>query len=267
MGESVTLHGFNLLELGAVAVNADADTGYPASRLYDRSKGLIWKTSGGEQELSITVEQVVDLFGYSNDDFGWDGDGFGREGAPGLRDIDTLWVGGHNFAGHEIVWESSENGTDWTERSRWWQSDDDPIVQVLGSAVTAQFWRLRVEEIGGAECGEIIMTEAVAIGIRNTPAPMHDHEPAVVWSRSLGGLDRSIKYGDSRAMRRYVLDVTAANLTDFQAFVADLDEFSRPFLVKDKDDAYRLMRFSPVPAEDYFSRLRTRLTLDLVEVF
>ena len=65
MGETVKIWPYNILETGTVVVSGTPDSGYPATRLFDRSINLLWKvTTGG------------DAFGF-DDSMGIDGDRMG----------------------------------------------------------------------------------------------------------------------------------------------------------------------------------------------
>ena len=79
MADKITLYTRNILETGAVTVTGTPDTGFPVSRLYDRSIDFYWKDTVTEAK-----------------DFKID------QGASGNLAVDALIIDKHNFNGIDL---------------------------------------------------------------------------------------------------------------------------------------------------------------------
>lgn len=263
MGETVKIWPFNILETGEVTVTGTPDTGYPVARLYDRSGNFFWKVTAGPTDYTFEVHQLGDAFGMTADAFGMSTDDFGM-GAN--RDIDLLYIPRHNFRNFECFWEYSVDGFNWTEQTTWIQGDDDPIVKTISSAVTAPWWRVRVLAIPNPTCSEIWMGGGYSFGVKARPSPMHQYNPNVSWIMSIGGQERGTKLGDAGRLRTYNLKIDATALANYNIIVTDLDNFSKPFIVKDKDDEYFMGRFEAAPSNDYITPDLTELNFNIREM-
>ncbi len=262
--QTIELITYNILESGTVSISVSATSGYPATRLYDRSVNLLWQAPG----------IPGDRFGFDEDAFGFDDDAFGFVGedttitinqASSPKGIDTLWISNHNFVGLTLKWQQSADGNTWTTIIQWTATSSIQI-KTLSSVVTQNYWRLAIEGDDNHQCGEIIMGRARSFNIQNVPDPMHSWIENVAWQMSVGGQERSIKYGLRRTKRAYTLRLTSADLVILQSALDDLNDFSRPFLIIDKDGDYYLMRFDPVPTEDYILNDRTEIDISLLEM-
>jgi hypothetical protein len=243
MGDLI-LFTYNIAETGTVSMSGTPDTGYPASRLYDRSKNIMWKDA---DNIARTFQ--ID------------------QGAT-IKDIDLLWIANHNFDGEDITWEYSDNGSSWSDAvTGWTQGGNDPIVKIFpDSDLSHRYWKVTITSLANAVCGEIFMGYGYTFPIMDKPIPAHGYLDNVQWSRSVGGQERGIKRGESRERRAYTLRLESADLANFLLAVDDLDGFSLPFLIKDKDDNYYLMRFDRIPSRGYLANIVDEIDINLVEM-
>jgi len=115
----ITLYTYNILETGSFTVTKDADSGYPDSRLHDREISLYWKDSS-ESIVNFVVDQGSDV-----------------------KEIDTLFIEGHNFSGSDIAWQWSDDGVTWYNAVPvWTQEDNLQIIKVLDTPLTKRYWRI-----------------------------------------------------------------------------------------------------------------------------
>ena len=254
----IKLFTFNLFELGIATITGDPDTGYPEARLWDRCGVLYWKdTTSGSYEFK--VEQVgADGFGYSADSFGYDGE---------LAEIDLLWVKGHNFIGKTCYWQYSDTALAWSTQETWTQADSNPIIKTISSPAEHRFWRLYVASVTNPVCAEIIMSKGVEFAILSNPRPKKQPQANVSWNASIGGLDRSIKAGQAKNTWEYMIRVRSAeDLAAMESELANLDEYSKPFLIKDMNNNYLLCRLLNDPAIEYDPPLSEYIDFNIKEV-
>jgi len=263
---TLKIGSYNILDQGEVAVSGNPDTGYIVSRLYDWSKNLLWKSSSGG-----------DGYLFDGDGHIFDDDGFIDQGGsytflvtqpPGdIEDVDILFVSGHNFDGCTCSWQYSDDGESWSNAvDSWSQDGNDDITKTL-TAANHKHWRLTVAKPPNPiMCGEIIMSGMYSFNVQAGPSPVHSYMDNVTWSRSVGGQERGIKLGDKGKAVAYTLRINASDLTNLQSVFTDLDGFSRPMLIKDKDDNYRLARFEPPPGEVYFHNDYTDINVTIQEM-
>lgn len=247
MSNTVTLYTSNILETATVTVTGTPDAGYLESRLHDRYQSHFWKVSGTQQTI-IHVNQD-------------------SESLP----VDFLAIGSHNFNGEDIDWQWSTNDADWTNAvDQWSQSDNYQAVKTLGSSLTKQYWRVVVSSMLNPRCTEVYMSLGYDFDVRVDPLPMPErsHVDNVEWRRTVGGLERSQKWGDARRYRKYCLVLNASDLVNFRAAMADLDEYSKPFFIKDDEDAYFMVRLLEVPVERPLTGTNNEktVTLQMVEI-
>lgn len=75
--------------------------------------------------------------------------------------VDYLGIAAHTLAGSTVVFESSENGTDWTV-----QGDLAPVNQALMLLIEpteARYWRIRIEGSGTPRVGVVFIGRALAM--------------------------------------------------------------------------------------------------------
>ena len=86
----LTLYTRNILETGTVTMTGTPDSGYPLSRLYDRSKNFYWKDTVTEAK-TLLVDQ----------------------GASNILDVDFLAIVSHNFDALALSWDYSADNAAW----------------------------------------------------------------------------------------------------------------------------------------------------------
>lgn len=247
MADTIVFYPTNIAETSTstVTMSGTADTGYPVTRLYDRSKNLMWRHTA-PLEYIFKVDQ----------------------GASDIKQVSIMWVASHNFDGVNIYWQYSDNNSDWTNASgSWLQSGNDDIIKTA-DASTHQYWRVNINDpVANATCGEIFMGLGYSFDIMEAPNPTHGYDDGnIEWSRSIGGQERGIKFGDRRERINYTLKLNATELTSFQAMIDELDDFSKPFIIKDKDGNYSLVRFDPIPSKNSVLTNLTEIDISTIEM-
>lgn len=234
----------NILESSTVTVTGTPDTGFPESRLYDRAISLFWKdTATGAYDFK--VDQGV------------------ADGAPA---IDFLAIEKHNFSSEDLEWQWSTNGSSWNDAvTDWTQDDNAQIIKTLGAALTKRYWQVTLTSMTNPKCSEIYMSLGYSFSLKQLPSPQKTDIDNVRRGRSVGGLTRSTKHGQARRSRTYSFLLSAAQLTSFDEMTALLDEYSKPFYIKDHAGAYYMARFTGVPVFDLFDSTYTRVTVNLIE--
>jgi len=227
MSDTITLYTRNILETGTVTVTGTPDTGFLESRLYDRHVSFYWKVDG-TQASTFHVNQ----------------------GASDNKAIDFLAIEGHNFDGEDMQWQYSTDDSSWSDATTdWSQSGNSQIIKTLGSSQTKQYWRVTVASMQNPRCCEIFMSYGYEFDVRVQPRSERTEIDNVSWRRTVGGLERSTKFGDTRRVRSYGLQLDSTDLTSFRAAMDDLDEYSKPFFIKDDEGDYFMCRLSSVPVE------------------
>ncbi|MBW1778983.1 MAG: hypothetical protein JRJ54_15585 [Deltaproteobacteria bacterium] len=272
MGETVSFYGYNILESGTVTISPSGaeDTGYPLTRLYDRSFNLLWKHTGdggGGDDFGFDDDD----FGFGDDDFGFDSDMAGSnytitiDQGGETKAVALFAVAGHNFAGKQIRLEySTDGGTNWTSVLDFNQPDNSMIVETFAS-VSAADWRVVIENPTNPQAAEIWLGSGYTFNVM-AQNPLHAYAANVDWSRSIGGQESGIKLGETEVRRSYILRISNGDLANLQSFISQISEFAYPFIVKDKDDNYYLMRFDPPLSEDYFNPTYTESDSSLKEM-
>lgn len=243
---NITLYTRNILETGTVSVSGTADTGYPESRLYDRCISLYWKDTVTEAK-----DFVVD------------------QGASGNLSINFLAIDKHNFNTADMQWQWSTDNfsadindavVDWT------QGDNNQIIKTLTWDADKRYWRVTVSSIANPKCSEIFMSYGYEFSALADPSPIAREVDNVQWNRTVGGLERSTKFGDEKKVRIYTLFLSATELTNFRAAMDDLDGYSKPFYIKDHEDDYWLCRLQEIPQENFTHKDYTHVTLSVIEM-
>lgn len=248
MPGSITIYTNNILETGTLTVTGSADSGFPESRLHDRHISLFWKSTVTEAK-----NYVVD------------------QGASGNIAVDFLAIESHNFNGIAMQWQYSTTGawageeidavTDWT------QGDNLQIIKIMGSAETKRYWRLTGASMTDPQCSEIFMGLAFKFDLQAEPAPLVADLDNVTWRRSIGGLERSTKFGDKRKERRYDLFLlNASELLSFRTAMENLDEYSKPFYIKDHEGNYWFARLTAIPREVWDNPIASHVSVSIIEM-
>lgn len=245
MDSYITIYPDNILEDGTVTVTGTADTGYPESRLYDRAISLFWQDTVTEAKTF-----VVD---------------YGAAVA-----VDFLSIEKHNFDGADMQWQYSETGawsgeevdaaTDWT------QSGNTQIIKTMAASQSKQYWRVTLSSMANPRCSEIYMSLGYDFNIKANPGPAGSRISNVQWNRTVGGSERSIKFGDRRRRRSYQIHLSSADLTIWRTVLDFLGEMEKPFYIKDHEGDYFLCHFAGDPDEMFYSAPRTMINFDIIEV-
>lgn len=243
---SIILYTRNILEASTVTVTGEPDSGYPESRLYDRAISLFWKDTVTEAK-NFTVDQ----------------------GGSNNLAVDFLAIEKHNFAGKDMQWQYSTDNfvadindavTDWN------QADNNQIIKTLDAALTKQYWRVTLASMQNPKCSEIFLGHGRTFTVQAKPDPVADDLANVRWNKSVGGLERSTKFGDERRVRDYSMFLSASDLTGFRAAIDELGGHSKPFYIKDHEGNYWMCRLQNVPREQFAHKTHTRITIRVVEM-
>lgn len=244
----IKLYTRNILEDGTVTVTGTADTGYPKSRLYDRAISLYWKDT-------VTEAKVFHV----------------DQGASGNESVDALFIPKHNFNGEDMTWQYSDDDASWTNAcAGWTQSGNTQIEKILTTAVTARYWRVTVTSMANPQCSEIFMSYGYEFRVDFAQNPVFDGSPNVVWTQTVGGLERSTKLGSERRRRSFLLFLEnnndATTLVDWRAAMTDLDNYSNPFYLKDHEGNYFMARLDGRPKETFITEGHVQVAIDVVEM-
>ena len=247
MASTITFYTRNILETAdSVTVTGTPDTGYPESRLHDRSIDLYWKDTVTEAKTF-----VVDT---SSD----------------IRAVDLLYIPRHNFNGEDMQWQYSTTGawageevdacTDWT------QSGNTPIIKTIETAQNREYWRVTLSSMANPQASEIYMSGGITFTILAEPAPVKDRVSNAQWNRTIGGQERSTLYGDLRYRYQYTLRLTSGIISTFNTVLDDLNQLSYPFLLLDHESEYKWVRFTEDPSLPYPPKNHVLTTLSMIEV-
>ena len=242
----ITLYTRNILETGTVTVTGDPDDGFPESRLYDRAISLFWKDT-----ITEAKNFVVD------------------QGAAGNLAVDFLAVQRHNFSGADMQWQYSNDNfsgdindavTDWN------QGDNNQIIKTIAAAATHRYWRVTLASMANPKCGEIFMSLGRTFEVKASPSPAYGEKDNVQWNRTVGGLERSTKFGEEKRVREYGLFLSASDLTEFKAAMTELNGYAKPFYIKDDEGAYFMCRLLSVPEPVGDHKTHKRIQLSVIEM-
>ena len=241
----ITLYTDNILEDATVSVTGDADSGYPESRLYDREISLYWKKTGTGQ-VNFTVTHAT-------------------------GEVDFLAIDKHNFSGETLQWQHSTDNfvLDINDAVADFDAGSGQIVKTLAAPLTNKDWRVTVsgELVTNPQCSEIFMSGGLQLRVRFDENPRASDKANVTWQDSIGGIERSTKKGLKRKVRQYaiLLDETTSEITNFRAAMADLDDYSKPFYIKDHEGNYWLCRLLAEPEETFLSEGTVLMTIEILE--
>ena len=238
----ITLYTRNILETGTVSVTGTPDTGYPACRLYDRHTALFWKDTAAEAK-TFQVDQGLSILA-----------------------IDFLAIERHNFSGKTITWEWSTDNIAWNDAvTPWIQGNNEQIIKTIDEALTKQYWRITVSSIASPKCSEIFMSYGYEFDyIESSPYAL-GQQANVSWVESLGGLERSTKFGKERWVKSYAFYLTGTQRTSFEYAESDIDGESNPFYFKDDEDNYSLCRILSSPNKDFSIENYVTISISLIE--
>ncbi len=248
MPSEITLFTDNILERGTVSVTGSPDSGYPEERLWDRGISLFWLVSG-TQETVIQVDQ----------------------GATGNVAVDFLSIESHNFDGETISWQHSATGTFTGEETDavtpWVQSGNGQIIKELGAPVTARYWRVVITSMSGPTASEVFMGLGNTFDLMFAPAAQLGTEANVTWRATVGGPERSTRFGLKRKTRSYGLFLdNDTDLATLRTALDYLDDFSKPFYLKDHEDDYWFCRFAPIPGESWDNPDASKVQINVLEM-
>lgn len=243
---SIILYTRNILETGTVTVTGTADAGYPEERLHDRSGNFYWKdTATGA--YTFTVDQ----------------------GAVTTYEVDFLAIPRHNFNGEDMQfqWSTDNFAADTNDAvTDWTQGDNLQIIKTLGAALDKRYWRVTVTSMDNPQCSEIFMSYGYEFEILADPGSRREYQANVRWNKTFGDTERATKFGPSRRLPNYTVLLSAADLVSWQSAMDDLDDYSKPFFIKDHAGNYFMARFSEPPGEGYNHKTHTEITIDLIEM-
>jgi hypothetical protein len=148
----------------------------------------------------------------------------------------------------------------------WVQGDNLQIVKESTIATAYRYHRFTIASAVNPQCTEIYMGGYYEFKVRFDSPPEDLDSENVVWGETLGGLERSTKLGDVRKGRKYSLFLDPEKLTDYRAAIAYMDEYSKPFYLKDHEDNYWLSRFIQLPGGIYITEQQQMKDIELLEI-
>lgn len=242
----ITLYTENILEDAAVSVTGDAEPGYPESRLYDRDISLYWKRTGPSGELRIAADLSETTM------------------------VDFLAIDKHNFAGENVNWQYSSDlfASDINDMVSGWIPGTGQIIKTVDPPVDSEGFRFVVSgEIVAPQCSEVFMSKGLELRVRFDEKPTAVDVPNVTWQQTVGGVERSTKKGDKRRERNYAifLDENDSEITNFRAAMANLDNYSKPFYIKDHEGDYWMCRLVDPPREIFATEGHVFLSIRVIE--
>ena len=243
MASTITLYTPNILEDGTVTVTGTADTGYPEARLWDRSISLFWKDTA-------TAAQVYHV----------------DQGASGAIAIDFLAIPKHNWNGEDIQWQWSTNDAAWNDfATDWTQGDNVQIIKTKTALAAKRYWRVTVTSMSNPKASEIFMSKGYTFTVNANPEPTFLDVDNVQWNRSVGGIERSTKFGDKRRTRSYSLFLDSTDKTNFRVAMAYLDHYTKPFYIRDHEDNYFMCRLQSISPESYDQSSHVIYNIQVIE--
>jgi hypothetical protein len=247
MVKGITIYPFNLLGESGVTVTAFADAAYPKARLYDRSLNFYWQYTN-TAAFTITADA----------------------GASFSKYIDFLAVVNHNWSGATIDWQYSDNGTAWTNAlPQWTQSGSLPIYKELTTPLLHRYWRASIGSVASPRATEVYMSLGYPFRVVWSDTPTGRDQDNVDWIKTVGSLERSVKIAEAQKMRTYPIfhhKTDVSTLSSFRTAMDYLDEYSKPFFVKDHENGYWFARLVEVSEEEYNSEGIAHRNLSLMEM-
>jgi hypothetical protein len=242
ISSKVQLLAYNLLEEGVVSVTG-VDSGYPASRLYDRSLGFYCMYSVTSAYTIVANQNALAL------------------------PVDTLVVEGHNLNGVLIQWQYSSNGSAYTTALSWTQSGNGQIMKQLPAPLTYQYWRLSIGSVQ-FQATEVFMGRAMSVPVVWDSPPALRQVADVEWQRTYGGVDHSIRIGPKRKARDYTvfMDRSIYPVASLRADLEYLDDLSKPIYVIDHEGTCFLAKFESDLQEDHMNEGILTATISVLEI-
>jgi len=238
----------NLLESSTVTVTS-AETLYPSTRLYDRLFGRNWVATTNDAQ-TIHCDQ----------------------GSGGTQAVDTLVLpGGHNLSGCSMVFQYSDNDSDWSDAvTGWTQSDDDIIVKQASSSSIHRYWRVVITPASASDapyCAEVFITLLYVFpGLAYTMNPTKSKDQVSVRLTSYSGVPHYVKQGESRY--RWVGGLILRSTTEINNFDSFLDGWDgyKHFYVKDSEGNQFFAEFMEEPEISPIDSYKSSVRISLREV-
>jgi hypothetical protein len=167
-----------------------------------------------------------------------------------------------------VQWQHSDNGSVWTDAvTDWSQSDNNQIVKSLASALDHRYWRVHVASSVNPQCTEVFMSSGYEFKVRFDEMPEENDIDRVKWHETLGGLERSVKMGDVRRVRKYSVFLDPTGVSNWSTVISYLDENSKPFYVEDHEGNYWLARFkNGLPGGPWVTEQQKTKEIELLEI-
>jgi hypothetical protein len=168
-----------------------------------------------------------------------------------------------------MEWQYSSDGAAWTDAiADWSPSASMPFVKTAPLSVTKRYWQVTIASMSNPRVSEIFMGPAYTFNAQRSTKPTGELASNVQWNRTVGGLERSTKFGQTRRRRTYTvwLDEQESQLSDLEEAISYLGGLSKPFLFRDHLENYFLARFETDPFYDFDHADRTHLTLNFIEM-
>jgi hypothetical protein len=253
VAEQIKLLTNNILESGTLTVT-DADADFPKERLHDRCLDLWFKYTGFEASFVFHIDQ----------------------GATGNLSHNMLAVPRHIFStgsSLDFYWQGSADNVAWSNLVASWTVDDStPFYKEQAIASTYRYLRMYGVNLTNPACGEIFMGLAQDYDVLAEPAPSLGRLDNVVWRTTTGGIERPTKQGPARNVYKYGLGLDETDRATLRTQLADLDGYSKPFILIDHLGEMHLVRLT-APPDEVFTNYRnsageyyTRTDIEMVEM-
>jgi hypothetical protein len=111
------------------------------------------------------------------------------------------------------------------------------------------------------------MSLGLELRVRFDEKPIAVDIPNVLWQKTVGGIERSTKKGDKRRERDYaiLLDENDSEITNFRAAMNNLDDYSKPFYIKDHEGDYWMCRLVEPPREVFVTEGHVLMSIRVIE--
>lgn len=150
--------------------------------------------------------------------------------------------------------------------SPWTQDGSSQIVKTIPAELNKRYWRVTLSSMTDPRCAEMWITYGYEFGVQYRPSPLMRDSSNVIWSRTVGGSERSTKFGEVRRIRQYGLYLDATDLALWDAAIDYLDGYSKPFYLTDHEGDTMLGRFDGQPAKDFGNQDYTTINFTFLEI-